>query len=530
MPHVPCRNQCRPWHSPRRWLHRLVGVFLSAAASAALTGAGQEARCAGSDRPPNIVLILADDLGYGELGCYGQKKIRTPTLDRMAAEGIRFTQGYSGSPVCAPSRCVLMTGLHAGHAYIRDNRAVQPEGQEPIPAETVTLAERLKEAGYATGAVGKWGLGPPGSSGDPLRQGFDFFFGYNCQGHAHNYYPTYLWRNDARVPMGNTEFSAHQKLPAGADPSDPASYRQYAGRDYAPDRFIEEALGFIRQHKDRPFLLYFATTVPHLAIQVPEDSLAEYRGQWPDPPYPGGNGYLPHFSPRAGYAAMITRMDRDLGRIFMLLKQIGLDDNTLILFSSDNGPTYNRLGGSDSEFFASAGPLSGLKGSVYEGGIRVPMLARWPGKIRPDQVSDLPVAFCDVLPTLVEAAGAKMPPKTDGISFLPTLLGRGEQKKHEFLLWEFYGYGGQQAVRMGPWKGIRLNCHKDPKGPIKLYNLQDDLAEKNDLADQHPDIVERIAAIMVREHSDSAIWQFRASAAKPRPKAKAKPKAKASAK
>lgn len=466
---------------------------------------------------PNIILILADDLGYGELGCYGQKKIRTPNLDRMAAEGIRFTQAYSGSPVCAPSRCVLMTGLHTGHAYIRDNKAVQPEGQEPIPDETVTIAEILKGAGYATGAAGKWGLGPVGSSGDPNRQGFDFFFGYNCQAHAHNFYPTYLWRNDQRVALDNPAFSAHQRLPEGADPNDPASYRQYVGKEYAPDRMIEEALAFIRQHQDRPFFFYFATTVPHLAIQVPEDSLAEYRGKWPDPPYPGGKGYLPHFSPRAGYAAMVTRMDRDIGRIFALLKELGLDERTLVLFSSDNGPTYDRLGGSDSEFFASAGPFSGLKGSVYEGGIRVPLLARWPGKIQPGRVTDHVCAFYDVLPTLAEVAGAKPPAATDGISFLPTLLEAAPQPRHEFLLWEFYGYGGQQAVRLGDWKGIRLNCHKDPNGPIKLYHLKTDLAEKHDVADQHPEIVRKIAAIMAREHADSPIWRFGARR-KPQPK------------
>ena len=476
-------------------------------------------------RRPNIIFILADDLGYGELGCYGQKKIRTPNLDRMAAEGIRFTQAYSGAPVCAPSRCVLLTGLHTGHAAIRDNRAVQPEGQEPLPDETLTLAELLKEVGYATGAVGKWGLGPPASSGDPLRQGFDFFFGFNCQSHAHNHYPSYLWRNATRIMLNNPEFRAHQTLPAGADPNDPASYRQYVGRDYAPDRFLEEALGFIRTNKDRPFFLYFATTVPHLAIQVPEDSLAEYRGRWPDPPYVGDNGYLPHPCPRAGYAAMVTRMDRDVGRILALLKELGLEEQTLVMFSSDNGPTYNRLGGSDSEFFASAGPFRGLKGSVYEGGIRVPFVARWPGTIRPGRTSDLPIAFYDLLPTLVQLTGAKAPPKTDGISFLPTLLDQGQQKPHEFLLWEFYGYGGQQAVRWGPWKGIRLNCHKDPNGPIRLYNLREDPAEQHDVADQYPEVVRTIATLMVREHTDSPIWQFRAPT-QARPKVKASPKKK----
>ncbi len=469
---------------------------------------------------PNIIFLLADDLGYGELGCYGQQKIRTPHLDQMAAEGMRFTQFYSGAPVCAPSRCVLMTGKHLGHAYIRDNRQANPgaEGQEPIPDQTVTLAETLQAAGYTTGAMGKWGLGPPGSSGDPNKQGFDLFFGYNCQAHAHNFYPTYLWRNDQRVTLNNPPFSPHQKLPPDADPNNPASYRQYIGSDYAPDRMIDEALGFIRRNKERPFFLYYPTTVPHLAIQAPEDSLAEYRGQWPDSPYPGGHGYLPHPSPRAGYAAMVTRLDRDIGRMLTLLKELGLDDNTLVMFSSDNGPVYDRLGGTDSEFFESNGPLSGLKGSVYEGGMRVPLIARWPGKIPSGRVSDLSAAFYDVLPTLAEVAGASPPPGVDGVSLLPTLTDRGEQKQHEFLLWEFHGYGGQQAVRMGRWKGIRLNCYKNPDGPIKLYDLENDLAEERDVAEQHPEIVLKMAELLKQQHSDSAIWDFR----KGRPKTPAK--------
>lgn len=472
---------------------------------------GITGHCAEIRSVPNIILILADDLGYAELGCYGQEKIRTPNLDRMAAQGIRFTQHYSGSPVCAPSRCVLMTGLHGGHAYIRDNKATPPEGQEPIPAETVTIAKILKAQGYATGAMGKWGLGMVGTSGDPNRQGFDLFFGYNCQGHAHNYYPTYLWRNQEHVPLDNPEFSPRQKLPEGADPNDPASYRQYTGKQYSADLCMAEALQFVRANQNRPFFLYVPTTIPHLALQVPEDSLAEYRDKWEDPPYKGDHGYLPHRRPRAAYAAMITRLDRYVGQILALLAELGLDQNTLVLFTSDNGPTYDRLGGTDSDFFRSAGPFNGLKGSVYEGGIRVPLIARWPGRIRPGQVSDHVSAFCDMLPTLCEAAGAAAPAKIDGVSFLPTLLGTGRQTPHEFLLWEFYGYGGQQAVRMRDWKGIRLDCHKDPNGPIKLYDLKNDIGETRDVAAEHPDVVERIAQIMTREHTDSPIFKFGAA-------------------
>lgn len=456
---------------------------------------------------PNIVFILADDLGYGDLGCYGQQKIRTPSLDRIAAEGIRFTQHYSGAPVCAPSRCVLMTGLHTGHSYIRDNREIKPEGQEPIPADSVTIAKVLRQQGYATAAIGKWGLGPPGSSGDPNRQGFDLFFGYNCQRHAHNYYPRYLWRNDRRVELeGNVEGPT--------------------GRQYSADLCTEEALRFIRENRSRPFFLYLPYTIPHLAIQVPDDSLAEYRGKWPDPPYTGDKGYQPHPAPRAGYAAMVTRLDRYVGRVLALLKELGLNDNTLVIFTSDNGPTYGRIGGADSEFFHSAGPLSGLKGTVSEGGIRVPMIARWPGKIPAGRVTDHVSAFWDVLPTLAEVAAVQPPPHGDGISFLPTLLGSGPQKQHEFLLWEFYGYGGQQAVRMGDWKGVRQNCYKNPNGPIQLFNLRTDIAEQQNVASENPDIVKKIEQTMASQHTRSALWDF-ATGGKPKAKSKAAIKTKA---
>lgn len=492
-----------PWRRPDRRPARL-GLGMAGGAIqlfALLLPVPQDhASAASPPRPPNVIFILADDLGYGELGCYGQQKIRTPNLDRMAAEGMRFTQHYCGAPVCAPSRCVLMTGLHTGHAAIRDNSAVKPEGQQPIPDETVTVAEVLKARGYATAAIGKWGLGPPGSTGDPNRQGFDLFFGYNCQRHAHNYYPTYLWRNDRRIELDGNDGGL-------------------TGRQYSADLCTAEAIRFIKENRHRPFFLYLPYTIPHVAIQVPEDSLAEYRGLWPDPPYPGDRGYLPHPAPRAGYAAMVTRMDRYVGQIFALLKELDLDGQTLVMFSSDNGPTHGGVGGSDSEFFQSAGPLRGLKGSVYEGGIRVPLIARWPGKIKPASVSDHVCAFWDILPTVAEAAGASTPPGIDGISFLPTLLGTGPQPKHEFLLWEFYGYGGQQAVRFGDWKGVRVNCHKDPAGPIQLYNLKTDPAEKHDVADGHPEIVQKIQEIMIRQHTDSPLWRFG-------PKAKANPKPK----
>ncbi len=464
-----------------RWINLLGAVLVVLT----FTPAGR----AGAARKPNIILIMADDLGYAELGCYGSKKIRTPNLDRMAAGGLRFTQFYAGSPVCAPSRCVLMTGQHAGHAYIRSNTEVRPEGQRPLPEGTATLASLLRLAGYATGAVGKWGLGPPGSSGDPNKLGFDLFFGYNCQRHAHNHYPSYLWRNDKRVTLeGNND--------------------GVTGKQYAHDLFEKEALGFIRQHRDRPFFLYLPFTIPHVALQVPEDSLAEYKGKWDDPPYKGGKGYLPHPHPRAAYAAMIARMDRTVSRILDLLRDLGLEENTLVLFTSDNGPTHGGVGGSDSVFFASAGLLRGLKGSLFEGGVRVPLIVYWPGRTAPGRTNDVPFVSYDVLPTLCAAAGAKVPADVDGISCLPTILGKGEQKRHAFLYWEFHGYGGWQAVRLGDWKGVRQNLHKGD-GRLQLYNLADDVSETKDVAARHPDVVARIERIMREQHTPSALYPFK---------------------
>ncbi len=483
-------------------MKRLTTLFALLSLTAALPNHATPLQASrNSARRPNIVFILADDLGYGELGSYGQKKIRTPNLDRMAAEGMRFTQFYAGSPVCAPSRSVLMSGQHGGHAFIRDNKEVQPEGQYPIPSSVVTIAELLKMRGYATGAFGKWGLGFVGSEGDPIRQGFDLFFGYNCQREAHNYYPDHLWRNDQKVTLeGN--------------------HRGLTGQQYSHDLIEAEALQFIRDNRDKPFFLYVPFTIPHLALQVPEDSLAEYAGRWDDPPYDGKTGYQPHEHPRAAYAAMITRMDRSVGRILALIKESGLDENTLVMFSSDNGPAFGeitrdfdflpgRLGGSDYVFFNSTASFRAYKGSVYEGGIRVPLIARWPGRIRAGSVSRLPAVFYDVLPTLCEIAGQNIPKDTDGISFAPTLTGRGRQHKHAFLFWDFGGYGGQQAVRLGRWKGVRRNLHRG-NTTIELYDLARDISEKHNVAARHPDIVQRIAAIMQREHTPSALFPVRA--------------------
>jgi arylsulfatase A-like enzyme len=460
------------------------------------------------ERPPNIILILADDLGYGELGSYGQEKIRTPNIDRLAEEGMRFTQHYSGSPVCAPSRSVLLTGLHTGHTYIRDNDEMSErgdvwhdlslEGQRPLPANTYTIGTMLQEAGYVTGAIGKWGLGGPGSTGEPNRQGFDHWFGYLCQRMAHNYYPPYLWRNGAKHVLTNEYFFPHQRLPEDADPYESASYDRYAGEQYSMDLMAAEALAFIADNQEHPFFLYLPFPVPHAALQVPEESLQEYVGAFPETPYRGDQGYLPHPTPRAAYAAMVTRMDREIGRILALLTELGLEEKTVVFFTSDNGPTFN--GGTDSEFFHSAGHLRGLKTQLYEGGIRVPLIARWPGRIPSGTVSDHVSAFWDFMPTLAALAGTVVPVEVDGLSMRPALLGSlDEQPRHEYLYWEYHG---GQAVRWGDWKGYRASLDS----PIELYDLKGDTGEQRDVAAQHPGVVARIADIMVSGRTESELF------------------------
>lgn len=461
---------------------------------------------------PNIVFIMADDLGYAELGSYGQKKIKTPRLDRMAAEGLRFTQVYSGSPVCAPSRCTFLTGKHTGHAYVRGNQELggfkdeEERGQLPLPPDEPNLAKWLKARGYTTGAVGKWGLGGPGSTGLPTRQGFDFFFGYLDQKQAHNYYPTHLWRNDSRFPLRNPYFSPHQQL--DGDPSDPASYAKYKGRDYAVDFMTREATAFLRTNKDRRFFLYFAPTIPHLALQVPDAALKPYEGAFPETPYAGDRGYLPHATPRAAYAAMISYLDAEVGKVLDTLKEIGVDDNTIVFFTSDNGATW-EIGGVDPEFFESDGGLRGHKTDVYEGGIRVPMIARWPGRIKAGATSAHVGANWDMWATFADLAGERAPGNTDGISMLPTLLGRPDQRAHDALYWEFHSKGSAQAVRVGRWKGVRPNVKKNPSAAIELYDLEHDPNETTDVAREHPDIVARIAAIM-RQRTPGVLekWNF----------------------
>lgn len=450
-----------------------------------------------AERPPNVVLIVADDLGCFELGCYGQKLIRTPNIDRLAAGGMKFTRFYGGNAVCAPSRCGLMTGKHMGHATIRNNREVKPEGQWPIQADDLTIAELIRAKGYATGAIGKWGLGMWDSTGSPLKHGFDLFYGYNCQRHAHSHYTTYLYRNDKRFDLTENDGKT--------------------GKQYTQDLFEAEALAFIERNKVKPFFLYLPFIVPHVAVQVPEDSLAEYKGKLgDDPPYNGKSGYQPHPAPHAGYAAMVTRMDRTVGRIVEKLKATGLEKNTLVIFTSDNGPTHS-VGGADSAFFKSAGGLRGLKGSLYEGGIRVPFIAYWPGKIPPGTTSDVPLYFPDVLPTLCEVTGAKTPTGLDGLSFAATLRGAPGQKRHDFLYWEFPGYGGQQAVTAGDWKAIRQNL---ARGVVKteLYDLAKDPAEATNVAAEHPEVVARLERLMKEQHTPSPTFPLQSIDTPPKKK------------
>lgn len=436
---------------------------------------------AAEERPPNIVFIMADDLGYGHLGSYGQQIIQTPHLDRMAAEGTRFTQVYAGNTVCAPSRSVLMTGLHMGHTPVRGN-----SGGIPLRHEDVTVAEVLKEAGYTTGIFGKWGLGEAGTSGVPTQQGFDSAFGYLHQIHAHFYYPEYLWKNEMKFPLpGN---SGGGRLPGNADGE---------RTQYAPDVITEQALHFIRANQDRPFFLYLPTVIPHVEVVAPPASLARYEGQFEEEAcYDKRPGYAGSETPKAMYAAMITHMDQNVGRVLALLGELGLEENTIVFFTSDNG----AQGGNcvNSEFFNASGPLRGRKRDMYEGGLRVPMIVRWPGKVPAGRTSDHVWYFPDVLPTLAELAGAETPDGLDGISVVPDLMGSEEQPRHDYLYWEL-GFGEyadgpnlKQGVRMGDWKAVRQSRHD----AIELYNLSRDLGETNNVAAQHPDIIAEMEACM----------------------------------
>lgn len=421
---------------------------------------------------PNIVYILADDLGYADLSCYGQEKFQTPEIDRLAAAGLRFTQHYSGSTVCAPSRCSLLTGLHPGHAQIRGNKPVQPIGQFPLEADTLTVASLLQDHGYATGAFGKWGLGYPGSSGDPLNQGFDTFFGYNCQRNAHNYYPDFLYEDDRRMELD--------------------------GETYSHDLIVDRALAFIRENRDRPFFCFLPVAIPHSALQAPPDTIDRWREVFPEFD-PIQDDYTMFFettvtNPVAAYAAMVTRLDRDVGRVVDLLDELGIREDTLVLFSSDNGPA--DAGGNRPAFWDSNGPFRGIKRDLYDGGIRVPMIAYWPGVVPAGKVTDHLSAQWDLLPTVADLIGAEIETKIDGLSLLPTLTGQAEaQVEHDYLYWEFDRKGGRQAIRKGPWKAVRYNTLTDPDAPIEIYHVEADPGENHDFAKDLPELTAEMAAL-----------------------------------
>lgn len=462
---------------------------------------------------PNVIYIYADDLGYGELGCYGQRKIKTPHLDRMAREGMRFTQHYTGAPVCAPARAMLMTGRHGGHSYIRGNYELGgfPDalegGQMPLPEGTFTVPKMLKNAGYATGLVGKWGLGMPNTTGDPLRQGMDYYYGYLDQKQAHNFYPTHLWENGQWDKLNNPVIDVHRPLDSAKATDEDFAY--YRGRDYAPAKMTQKALTFIERHRQRPFFLYLAYTLPHVSLQAPEDYVNQYVGQFDEKPYFGQQRYASTKHPLATYAAMITYLDAQVGLVLEKIKDLGLDENTVVMFSSDNGATFT--GGTNAAFFNSVGGLRGLKMDVYEGGIRVPFLARWPGVIPAGKSSEHISAQYDLLATLAELTNQTIPVDTDGISFLPELQGRSAmQKRHEYLFFEYPEKDGQVAIRMGDWKGVRTGVRKDPNAAWQLFNLRTDRNETVDVAVQHPEVIRRFEAIQKKEHQHPHIkeWEF----------------------
>ena len=482
--------------------------------------------CEKSNTPPNIIYILADDLGYGELGVYGQKIIETPHIDKLANNGMIFTDHYSGSPVCAPSRSVFITGQHTGNTPIRGNDEWTErgdtwnyqamfddpslEGQRPISKNTITIAEVLKSAGYVTGMVGKWGLGAPNTEGTPNKQGFDFFYGYNCQRQAHTLFPMHLWRNEERDLLNNKNIPPHANLKEGSNPNDESSYVNFHLNDYAPELMHNEALNFIDDNKDSPFFLYYASPLPHVPLQAPKKWINYYKRKFGDEKPYTGKSYFPSHAPRATYAAMISYLDEQVGDLIKKLKEINQLDNTLIIFTSDNGPTYT--GGADTRYFDSANPfkteLGWAKGFVNEGGIRVPMIASWPTKIKPGSKSNQISAFQDMMPTFCDIIGIDVPLNIDGISIKPTLLGNFQKVTHEYLYWEFPAYKGQQAVRMGKWKGIRKNIFEGNMS-IELYDISIDKQEQNDVAMVYPKIVEKISQIMIESHSPSPIMRFK---------------------
>jgi arylsulfatase A len=464
---------------------------------------GQSAQNEKKNNNPNIVYILADDLGIGDLGCYGQKVIKTPNIDRLAAQGMLFTNHYSGSTVCAPSRSALLTGQHTGHTSIRDNKGGggSSEGQVPMEANSFTLAELLKQKGYTTGAFGKWGLGFIGTSGDPNKQGFDEFFGYNCQSIAHRFYPEYLWHNDKKVFLPGNNWT--NKV------------------TYAADVIHHKAIEFIEKNAKKPFFLYYPSTIPHAELIVPDDEIYQrHLGKYNEVPFtkekarkgaaygPDINitAYCPQENPKATYAAMVERLDKHVGEVMAKLKALGLEKNTLIMFASDNG--VHQEGGLDPEFFDSNSFYRGNKRDMYEGGIKTPMIAHWPAKIKAGSSTNHISAFWDVLPTISEIVKVKIPTNIDGISFLPTLTAAKNQKAHDYLYWEFHAMNGKQAIRQGKWKAVRLNVLDKAKTTTELYNLEEDPSETTNLAIKYPEKLQEMEQLMEKSHTESPLFPF----------------------
>ncbi len=502
-------------------------LITSLAGLVTVSFAGCAAKTSSQVKKPNIIFILGDDLGYNDLGCYGQKIIETPNIDALTRNGIRFTNYYCGSPVSAPSRCVLLTGKHSGHSFIRGNHEwpergdvwnyykmeAEPalEGQYPIPANTVTFSKVLQTNGYKTACIGKWGLGAPSSEGVPNKQGFDFFFGYNCQRQAHTYYPQHLWRNEEIVKLDNDFVVPRTKeLDGDKDPNKSESYAKFHLKEYAPELMLNEALGFIRTSKDEPFFLHFTTIIPHVPLQAPTEWVEKYRAKiGEEKPYSGDKGYFPCQYPMATYAAMVSYLDYQVGRLVQELKDLGLYENTIIIFTSDNGPV--TTGGAVSKFFENASPFNQsagrLKGTVFEGGIHGPLIISWPAKMKKARVSEHLCAAWDFFPTLCDISGSEHPGNLDGISFLPTIINKGKQEEHKYLYWEFPEGRGQQAVRLNNWKGIR-DSTRSGNLKIMLFDLEKDITEDSDVAANNPDVIRQIKQIMLSEHQQPEIERF----------------------
>ncbi|MGV8877733.1 MAG: arylsulfatase [Sphingobacteriaceae bacterium] len=440
---------------------------------------------------PNVILIVADDLGYGDLGCYGQKLIATPNIDALAKNGIKFTQFYAGTSVCAPSRASLMTGKHTGHTSVQGNFEIEPEGQLPIRKEEFTLAELFKSAGYKTGGFGKWGLGYPGSEGDPNKQGFDNFFGYNCQRQSHNYFPNHLWGNQTEVKLPNTL----ENLAV-----------------YAPELIQQKAIDFLDANHNKPFFLFLPYTLPHAALQIPagDTTFNHFKHQFKETPVDvakwNGADYQPQAYPKAAFATMVSKLDAYVGEVVAKVKALNLQDNTIIIFTSDNGP--HSEGGNRPADFNSSGDFRGQKRDLYEGGIRVPLIVSWSNNIKVNQTTNFVGAFWDFMPTFADILQTKPPTDTDGLSFLPALTQRGKQNQHLFLYWEFHEDGGKQAVRAGKWKAVKVDVIKNPNQPLQLFDLQKDAGELHDISKKFPKIVHRLSKIMQEQHTENANFPF----------------------